>query len=140
MTEPTFARLLAEAMERAGLTQWGLAARSGCDRSFISRTLSGERHPSAGMVKQLADGLGLPPGDPIRSAMLTVCGYADERGPRPMGHPLAYDLDDALRCADPATRDWLEDCARNMLAGYRARIGRARVIALRGTERREETA
>ena len=140
MTEPTFAALLAEAMARANLTQWGLAARAGCDRSFVSRLCSGERTPSAGMVKQLADGLGLGPGDPIRSALLISAGFADERGPRPMGHPLAYDLDDLLRSTDEATRLWLIDGIDLLLAGARARVGRARVIALRSTEREEETA
>lgn len=134
MTEPTFAALLAEAMARANLTQWGLAARAGCDRSFVSRCLSGDRTPSAGMVKQLADGLGLGPGDPIRSAMLTVCGHADERGPRPMGHPLAYDLDDLLRSADEATRLWLIDGIKHLLAGARARRRGAHVVALRERE------
>lgn len=131
MTEPTFAALLAEAMARAGLSQTKLAQRAGTDHGYVSRLLSGDRTPSAGMVKQLADGLGLGPGDPIRSAMLTVCGHADERGPRPMGHPLAYDLDDLLRSADEATRLWLIDGIDLLLAGARARVGRARVIALR---------
>jgi transcriptional regulator with XRE-family HTH domain len=139
MSALTFASLLAEAMDRAHLTQWGLAARAGCDRTYVSRLLSGDRQPTAGMVKQLADGLGLGPGDPIRSAMLTVCGYADERGPRPMAHPLAYDLDDLLRTADEATRLWLLDGVEHLLAGARARVGRSRVVLMKTTERDEET-
>jgi transcriptional regulator with XRE-family HTH domain len=140
MTEPTFAHLLAEAMARAGLSQNKLADRADVDPSFISRIRTGDRHPSRGMVKQLADALGLGPGDPIRSALLVSAGYADERGPRPMTNPLAYDLDDALRSADEATRLWLLDSVTLLLAGYRARIGRSRIIALKGTERTEETA
>jgi transcriptional regulator with XRE-family HTH domain len=140
MSALTFASLLAEAMARAGVNQSEIARRADCDRSNICRFLSGDRFPSRGMVKQLADGLGLVPGDPIRSAMLTSAGYADERGPRPMAHPLAYDLDDLLRSADEATRLWLEDSMRVAIAGARARVGRARVIALRSPERDEELA
>ena len=140
MSEPTFACLLADAMVRAELSQSALARRVGCDHSQISRYMSGERRPTRGMVKQLADGLGLGPGDPIRSALLTTAGHADERGPRPMGHPLAYDLDDLLRSADEATRLWLEESASLMLAGARARVGRSRVIVMKAPERDEETA
>lgn len=140
MSAPTYADLLSEAMARAGLSQMRLAARAGINHGYVSRILSGDRMPSLGMVKQLADGLNLPPGDPIRSAMLTSAGFADERGPRPMGHPLAYDLDDLLRSADEATRLWLEESASLMLAGARARVGRSRVIVMKAPERDEETA
>lgn len=134
MSEPTFACLLADAMVRAELSQSALARRVGCDHSQISRYMSGERRPTRGMVKQLADGLGLGPGDPIRSAMLTSAGYADERGPRPMAHPLAYDLDDLLRSADEATRLWLLDGVEHLLAGARARRRGAHIVALRERE------
>ena len=139
MTEPTFAALLAEAMARANLTQSELARRAETDHGYVSRMLSGDRTPSRGMVKQLCDGLGLGPGDPIRSALLTTAGHADERGPRPMGHPLAYDLDDLLRTADEATRLWLIDGIDHLLAGARARRRGAHAIALR-TERTEQSA
>ena len=139
MTEPTFAALLAEAMAHAGLSQSKLAQRAGTDHGYVSRLLSGDRTPSAGMVKQLADGLGIGPGDPIRSALLTTAGHADERGPRPMGHPLAYDLDDLLRSTDEATRLWLEDSVDLLLAGARARRRGAHIVALR-TERTEQSA
>jgi transcriptional regulator with XRE-family HTH domain len=140
MSEPTFAALLAEAMDRAGLSQRRLAVRVPTEHSNISRYLSGDRHPTAGMVKQLADALGLAPGDPVRDGLLLAAGHRPERGPRPMGHPLAYDLDDLLRVADEATRLWLEDGMAHLLSGARARIGRSRVIALKSPERAEESA
>lgn len=135
MSEPTFSALLAEAMTRCGLSQQRLAARAGVDHSLISRYLSEERSPRAGMVKQLADALDLAPGDPARDGLLLAAGHRPETAARPLGSPILYQLDDAWRAADESAREWLEHGIGLLLAGARARQSRSRVIALKTPER-----
>lgn len=54
---------VAEARERAGLTQEQLAERCGLHRTEISLIEREGREPRLGTLVKLADSLGIPPGD-----------------------------------------------------------------------------
>lgn len=49
--------------EQAGLTQKQLAEAVGVDQSAVARWESGENHPTAERIMQIADVLGCNPGD-----------------------------------------------------------------------------
>jgi transcriptional regulator with XRE-family HTH domain len=58
----TFARNVAQARTRAGMTQEDVAGRSGVHPTEVSRIERGQRDPRVSTVVRLAAALGVPPG------------------------------------------------------------------------------
>lgn len=54
-----FGNAVRNARMAAGLTQEGLADRSGLDRSYIGGVERGERNPTLSIIEKIADGLGV---------------------------------------------------------------------------------
>lgn len=54
-----FGMAVRKARAQAGLSQEGLAAAAGLDRTYIGGVERGERNPSLVSLKKIADGLGL---------------------------------------------------------------------------------
>lgn len=69
-----FPAALREIRERAGLSQARLAARVGCDRSFLSRVEGGRKTPERWLVLELAAVLRCT--DAERDRLLLLAGYA----------------------------------------------------------------
>jgi transcriptional regulator with XRE-family HTH domain len=59
--EQAFGRLVRRLRKERGLSQEGLAEKSGCDRSYLSFLERGINSPSLSMVFQLAGALGMKP-------------------------------------------------------------------------------
>ena len=62
----TFARNLARARERSGLSQEALADKAGMHRNEISLLERGQREPKIGTVARLAKALGVKAGDLLK--------------------------------------------------------------------------
>lgn len=62
--QPVFARRLAQARQRAGLTQWELGVRAGMDPNVASPRINqyerGKHEPQVKTAKALAEALGIP--------------------------------------------------------------------------------
>jgi transcriptional regulator with XRE-family HTH domain len=54
-----FGKAVRDARMVAGLTQEGLADRSGLDRSYVGGVERGERNPTLAAIEKIADGLGI---------------------------------------------------------------------------------
>jgi transcriptional regulator with XRE-family HTH domain len=54
-----FGAALKEKRQHLGLSQEGLALKSGLDRSYVGGIERGERNPSLTAITRLADGLGI---------------------------------------------------------------------------------
>lgn len=54
-----FGDAVRKARTAAGLTQEGLADRSGLDRSYIGGVERGERNPTLSVIEKIADSLGI---------------------------------------------------------------------------------
>lgn len=78
-----FGERLAKIREDANLTQSALARLVGTSQSAISQIESGERNPTYGMIRQLADALGVTPG-------YLLGGHVEELTPEEEAHFRQY--------------------------------------------------
>jgi transcriptional regulator with XRE-family HTH domain len=106
------AALIADVLERSGLTQAELARRAGLPRSVLNAYLKGSREPGADALLRIAAAggvnLGLeerkPPVDPERASKILnqVLGLAEALPYRPRAEMAYPPLKDRLAKASPA--------------------------------------
>ena len=65
---PAYARLVADAMERQGLTRYMLAKLTGLSDNTVKNTMLGKHRPSAPNLTKMAIALGLDPAHALRTA------------------------------------------------------------------------